>query len=228
MGEVSKLKRTGILNHWKAFNSKCENIKWLLGSLVAQFVVINTPDIIETSRLPVEVCVDGLRLPAAKIFGLGFTPSDRRILSRELLAAARRLLIADSTEQLIESVCRAWGMHEDPSGTDPYEKNKEISFTCSRIYGNTRAGSLLTKEERAFIKEVACPIRNAIRHNNGVISPGSRPFTFSGKVAGREISVKLERGKPLKLSLEKSYSFFEVIKTIGNNAFTRLFKEYAA
>jgi hypothetical protein len=227
MTDLTEVKKTKILGHRQAFNSKCENIKWMLGGLVAQSIVISRPDIIEASKLPVEAYVDDLRMPTVDLFGLVLSPKDRQIIVDELLAACRRLLIADSADQLIESVCRAWGVHSDSSGTDPYEKSDEISFTGTKLYAGKGAASLLEKEEKFFIEKVAWPIRNAIRHNNAVIPPGKKPLVYSGTVAGTQVHINLERGKPLKSSLQVCYRFFEIVRAIGNKAFDRLLASYS-
>lgn len=208
----------------KFFHSKCENIKWVLGSHVSYAVLISRPDIIRFSNLPKDLVVDNLKLNASQVFGAILPLNDRQIIVDETLASARRLLLADSFDQLVESFCRSYAILTSENHLDPYQTNDNIYFVAKRLFKGTKEATYFDEEERAFVKEVINRIRNAIRHNNGILLPPN-DIDFSGELLGNKIEIRIKAGVMMKADLGTCNDLFNIIRKIGDNAFHKLIEE---
>lgn len=207
-----------------SFNSKCENIKWVLGTHIAYVVLISRPDIIEYSKLPTEVIIENVRTHSSNVFGATLPPNDRQIIVNETLSSAKRLLLADSFDQLVESFCRSYAILTNEDHLDPYETDANVYFVGSKLYKGTKEAIYFDDEKKAFIKEVANPIRNAIRHNNGILPPPN-DIDYHGKLFDTEIGIRIKAGDPIKADLNTCNHAFNIIRKIGNNAFVKIIEE---
>lgn len=205
----------------RMFNSKCENIRWILASHLAYTVLLSRPDIVDTSPLPADLHIDGIKVSTSEIFGSVLQPKDRQKIIDENLAAARRLLTADVLDQLVESFCRSYAIVTDEDHIDPYEKDDSIYFAAKRLYKGIKEAKYFTEDEKEFIKGLANPFRNIIRHHNGIVPPKGE-IDYRGKIDDVEIAIKMEKGKGLQTDLNKCNAIYVLIRNIGNRAFSRL------
>ena len=145
------------------------------------------------------------------------------IIQRELQHHCFDLLVADSTDILIECVCRAWAIYRNPKGIDPYFGSETVKFTGSRLYsGNKNEASLFTGEEKKFIELVAWRLRNITRHHLKTIPPSNNPLSYNGEIHGQKFALNLQPGKQIKVYLNTAYKLFKANYAIGNSAFTKL------
>ncbi|MFC1692580.1 hypothetical protein ACFL1R_03645 [Candidatus Latescibacterota bacterium] len=203
------------------FNSKFENIKWVLGTHISYAVLISRPDIIEFSKLPNDLFIDNVRVNTSDVFGATLPPNDRQIIVNETLASARRILLADSFDQLVESFCRSYAILTNNDHLDPYQTNDNIYFVGSKLYKGTKEATYFDDKEKAFIKEVINPIRNAIRHNNAILPPPN-DIDFSGELFDNKIEIRIKVGNMIKADLNICNHVFNIIRKIGNNAFSKI------
>ena len=210
-----------IREHQRMFNSKCENIRWILASHLAYTVLLSRPDITDVSPLPDELNIDGIKVSTREIFGSILQPKDRQKIIDENLAAARRLLTADVLDQLVESFCRSYAIFVDEDHIDPYEKDDSIYFAAKRLYKGIKEAKYFTEDEKEFLKGLANPFRNIIRHHNGIVPPKGE-INYHGTIDDVRIALKLGKGKGLQTNLNKCNTIYVLIRNIGNRAFSRL------
>jgi len=213
-----------IYEQMRCFNSKSENIKWVLGTHIAYAVLISRPDIIDFSKLPNDVFIDNVKVNTSDVFGATLPPNDRQIIINETLASAKRLLLADSFDQLVESFCRSYAILVNDDHLDPYQTNDNIYFVGSKLYKGTKEATYFDDEEKAFLKEVINPIRGAIRHNNAILPPPN-DIDFIGELFDNKIEIRFKAGDMIKADLNICNNVFNIIRKIGNNAFSKIIKE---
>jgi signal transduction histidine kinase len=141
--------------------------------------------------------------------------------ARVAAAAARRLLIADTFDQLVESFCRGYAIFASDNHADPYEQEEPIYFAGSRLYKGEKEARYFLDDEREFIKKLVNPLRNAIRHHNGVVPPKGE-IDYHGQINNLSIEVNLKRGQPIRTYLNVCNAVFSIVRNIGNRAFARL------
>jgi len=203
------------------FNAKCENIRWVLASHLAYSVLISRPDIVKLSNFPSELQIDNIKVSASDVFGVVLQPKDRQMIIDENLAAARRLLIADTFDQLVESFCRGYAIYASDNHADPYEQEDPIYFTGRGLYKGEKEARYFLDVEREFIKKLVNPLRNTIRHHNGIVPPKG-VIDYQGQIDNLTIGVHLERGQPIRTDLNVCNAIFGLVRNIGNRAFERL------
>ena len=205
----------------REFKDKGNNIRRIALAHAGYCVVLLRPDILSLSGLPVEVVIEGVKAQTAEVLGATLKPLDRQHMVNEVLASARRVLLADGFDQLVESLCRAYYIANGKEHQDPYEGDEKIWFTAKTLLDQQGAGALLDDAEQEFLHALVKVARDAIRHNNGIIPPG-RGTVYDSKLHGLCIQADLPAGKPLKMELVQCLRVFDLMWKIGNKAFENL------
>jgi hypothetical protein len=199
------------------------NIEWNLGSLVGAAVILNKPSVVSSRAIPIEVVVDELGLNGPQILGLDLADHERKDRIREVLALAHRCLICESTELAADVLHRAALILQGHK--DPYLGNKQfgVNFVDLSRPRQGKSGSLISAEQRKFLRDCAVELRCLIRHNNARLLP-YKSVIYAGTPAQLPIEINQQwiqgSSNELKISLKTSYDIFSSVSSIVRSGLT--------
>jgi hypothetical protein len=217
------------VNSEKEATSIYSNIQWNLGAMAGMAAIIRKPDLINLSEAPLRMKVDGLDLDALQCFGVALLEKDRQPRADELIAMAKRALLAEATEMAADFLVRAVRIVHN--GKDPYEIDDYFSVSMNELWNpnSGKAGSLLTEADRNFFENCAAPLRHLTRHNNARLLP-KKEVNYTGNPRGKQISINLEWEEGVDnnvtLSLSVAHDIFlttrEAVKSGLQDAYSRV------
>lgn len=194
-----------------------ENIEWNLAALLGAAMVIERPALINGPVVPSEVLVDELSMSGSQILGLTLEGHERKNRIDEVLALGKRCLICDSTELAADVLYRAARISEGHG--DPYlgDSDFSVAFQHLNIKNPGKSGSLISPEQRNFMRDCAVELRGLIRHNNARLLP-KKNVVYSGTPASIPIVVNQKwvqgSGNELSINLKVGYDIFKSVRTI--------------
>jgi len=194
-----------------------ENIRWNMGGVVGIISLIKKPQMFNLSNIPLRIKIEELDIDLFQCLGISLLQKDRQPRIQELLASTKRSLICESLEITADNLVRTSKIIS--TGIDPYNHEDYFNADIRDLWNTTkgRAGALISKEQRLFIEKCIAPLRNYIRHNNGVVPP-NKSITYNGKPANTQFAINYEWKKNednnIKMPLNTAYYLFESIKII--------------
>lgn len=224
---MSNTPNHSILNELRQLHSDASamfaNIEWNLGSLVGAAVVLNKPAMVNRLSIPIEVVVDELSLNGPQILGLDLAAHERKDRIREVLALAQRCLICESTELAADVLHRAALILQGQK--DPYLGNKQFGVNLADLSKprQGKSGSLISAEQRKFLRDCAVELRCLIRHNNARLLP-HKSVVYAGTPAQLPIAINQQwiqgSSNELKISLKTSHDIFSSVSSIVQSGLT--------
>jgi hypothetical protein len=217
------MKKDKVIKQKEIFDSKFKNIDWILAGHLSNILVISNPDIININKLPKKISFGPPTFKTDHIFGITLPDKDRALITNLHLGAINRLLIADSFDILVESFCRACFIFCDSNNRDPYESDNYLTFTGKSLYSGKKESKFFSKNDKTVIEKWLYPLRNIIRHHNGVV-PRGQSIKFDENVYGIHVNISLKEGSAaqIKGDINSAIQCKEIVRKIGAAAFDRL------
>lgn len=207
--------------HLKIVREDAEGIysrlNWNVGHMVGMFFILRYPSAVDRSVVPDRIAHHGYDVNGPQALGLTLNEEQRPNHVHELAVMAKRVLVADATELAAETLFRAIQIVHQ--GRDPYTHASGVSVKFHHLHlpGDSKAGSLLTEEDREFFEECAVPIRDRLRHNNSRTTPKGDEISYEGEPRDHRISVHATwtEGKEsaINLHLGLAQNIFETIRS---------------
>ncbi len=206
------------------------NIEWNLGGIIGMAVVTANPKLISLSNAPMRIDIDGMSLDGFQCLGLSLLEKDRKPRADELFGLAKRALMCEALEIAADFLVRAVRIVN--TDEDPYEIDSYFSVNIRELWNSksSRAGSLVTKEDREFFEKCAVPLRNCVRHNNGRLLPHTE-IKYSGNPRDKEIEVSFrwaeddKANNQIKLSMSLAHDIFLTIWNIVEDGLSKALSE---
>lgn len=180
-----------------------------LGYLLENPAIINQEALEDMIRVNE---IDYFSIPTHQALGLNLlTKKDRSIRATEFKSAAKRALIADTAEIVVDSIYKMHAIYKN--GDDPYFGNQAFSVKFDYLYtGKHSPAQHLKKDEREFIQFCLEPLRNFIRHNNAIIIP-TKKIEFNRRIF--EIDLNINLVNKIELTFLQCYNIFKISRHIG-------------
>jgi len=161
-----------------------------VAGLLASVILIEKPNLINRAEVPKIIWFGKKGFIGPALLGLTLKDEERKPRIDELQAAAVRMYVSDSYELLTDSLVRANEIQIN--GKDPGYENKNFGSKLNEPFNGkaNRAGSLITSDQRKFIKECAYPLRNIVRHYAAVL-PEGKSVNFNGEIDGHSINISV-------------------------------------
>ncbi|HED05588.1 MAG TPA: hypothetical protein ENI61_02755 [Ignavibacteria bacterium] len=210
-------KKTLLNNILSDTNSILENIKWNMGGLIGIISLISNPQMYFLPSIPLRINIEDLNIDSYQCLGISLLEKDRKHRIDELLASAKRSLICESLEISADSLVRVSRIMI--TGNDPYQNDDYFNTDIRELWNpkNGKAGALLNKEHRHFFEKCIAPLRNYIRHHNGIMPP-NKFIKYEGNPAGKDFTINYEWRKDkdnnIKIKLDVAFYLFESISNI--------------
>lgn len=148
-------------------------------------------------------------------------PDFKEFVLTQNVRAVKRMLLADSFDQLTESFCRCYDAVVNFGGENPYETALNVWYVSSKLYKGSNGAQYFTDEEKGYFRDFMAPIRDAIRHNNAFI-PANNEIAFHATIHGVKLDLDVKKGMVIDARLPVALKVFELNQAIGNSAFDRL------
>lgn len=194
-----------------------QNIQWNMGGLAGIAALIAKPQMYFTPNIPLRIDIDGLNIDLYQCLGISLLEKDRSPRIDELLASAKRSLICESLEITADALVRTSRIIL--TGKDPYRNENYFNAEIKELWNSSKgkAGGLITKNQGQFFDKCIAPLRNFIRHHNGLIPP-NKEIIYSGTPLERNFDIsyvwKNNQDNNIKITLEIAFYLFESISQI--------------
>lgn len=193
--------------------SMFQNIEWNMRNMIGLECIIERPQICFLQNTPNIVKIDYKEFNLYQCLGLSLNHDERKFRINEIISSIKRNLICESLEITADILHKVHKIHL--YNNNPYEIEEYLSINIKDLWNKNKSGKFLSDELRIFIENVASPLRNYIRHNNGLLPP-KKFIKFKGVLFEKSIEFdfkwKKDSDNYIKLDISEAHDVFKILE----------------